>query len=129
LILKEKKGKIKFQTSNYKDYMNFKEYQEESRKTAIYPKLGQNYVYPVLGLSGETGEVAEKFKKIIRDKDGIISDEDKLEIAKELGDVIWYLSQICTELGLSFESIAENNLKKLKDRQNRNTLKGNGGNR
>jgi NTP pyrophosphatase (non-canonical NTP hydrolase) len=109
--------------------MTFKEFQEESRKTVIYPKLGLNYVYPVLGLSGETGEVAEKFKKIIRDKNGVVSEEDRAEIAKELGDVIWYLSQICTELDLSFESIAENNLKKLKDRQNRNTLKGNGDNR
>lgn len=109
--------------------MNFKEYQEKSRKTAIYPKLGQNYIYPVLGLSGETGEVAEKFKKIIRDKNGIISEEDKTEIAKELGDVIWYLAQICSELNLSFENVAKNNIKKLQDRQNRKVLQGNGDNR
>jgi NTP pyrophosphatase (non-canonical NTP hydrolase) len=109
--------------------MTFQEYQTESRKTAIYPNLNENYIYPVLGLCGESGEIAEKFKKIIRDKGGLISQEDKTEIAKELGDVMWYLSQISSELKLSFAEIAENNIAKLQSRMARNVLHGNGDNR
>ncbi len=109
--------------------MNFKEYQEQSRKTAIYPNLNNNYVYPVLGLSGESGEVAEKFKKIIRDDDGQISLEKKIEIEKELGDVLWYLSQIASELKLDLGQIAQKNIEKLQSRMNRDKLSGSGDNR
>ena len=79
--------------------MNFKEYQKLSRKTAIYPKKGKNFIYPVLGLVGESGEVAEKIKKVLSDKGGKIDKTTKDEITKELGDVLWYVSQISTELG------------------------------
>lgn len=109
--------------------MNFKDYQKESRKTAQYPQVGENYIYPVLGLAGETGEVAEKFKKIIRDNDGKIDLAKKIEIEKELGDVLWYLSQIATELNLELENIAQNNIKKLQSRLERNCIKGSGDNR
>lgn len=109
--------------------MNFKEYQEKSRVTAKYPDLGKNYVYPTLGLSGEAGEVAEKIKKVIRDKGGIMDEETRTEIQKELGDVLWYVSQIATELGLSLDEVAEGNIKKLYDRMNRGVLGGNGDNR
>jgi len=109
--------------------MNFKEYQEESRKTAIYPKAGENYVYPTLGLAGEAGEVAEKIKKAIRDKDGVVDDERKEELKKELGDVLWYVSQIASELNLSLNEIAEKNIEKLYNRMERNKLKGSGDNR
>jgi len=109
--------------------MTFQEYQELSRKTAVYPNAGDNYIYPLLGLSGETGEVSEKFKKIIRDKGGVISENDKVEIAKELGDVLCYLTQISSELKLSLEDVAKPNIQKLKDRQKRNVLNGNGDNR
>ena len=97
--------------------MTFKEYQELAKTTATYPNIGNNYVYPTLGLAGETGEVAEKIKKIIRDNNGIIDSEKKEEIAKELGDVLWYLAQLGTELKLDFNYIAEKNLEKLKSRQ------------
>ena len=68
--------------------MDFTEYQKQSRKTAKYPKIGENFVYPVLGLVGESGEVAEKVKKIFRDDKGEISQVKKDELVKELGDVL-----------------------------------------
>ncbi len=109
--------------------MTFKEYQEESRKTAIYPDKDNNFVYPVLGLVGEAGEVAEKIKKIIRDKEGIVDQESREKVMKELGDVLWYLSQTATELNLSLEKVANNNIEKLKSRQERGKLQGEGDNR
>lgn len=109
--------------------MDFKEYQEKSRKTALYPNIGNNFVYPTLGLAGEAGEVAEKIKKVIRDKEGIIDDATREEIKKELGDVIWYLSQIASELNLSFDEVAEFNIEKLASRMKRGKLHGNGDNR
>jgi NTP pyrophosphatase (non-canonical NTP hydrolase) len=109
--------------------MNFNEYQEKSRKTALYPDKDNNFVYPTLGLSGEAGEVAEKIKKVIRDKGGVIDDETREAIKKELGDVLWYVAQLATELGLSMDNIAEKNIEKLYSRLERGVLKGNGDNR
>lgn len=109
--------------------MTFSDYQREAQKTAFYPNMGSNFVYPTLGLSGEAGEIANKIKKIIRDKEGLISDDDRREINKELGDVLWYLAQIATELNISLDEIAQNNLTKLLSRQARNVLGGNGDNR
>lgn len=109
--------------------MNLEEYQERSRKTAKYPDADNNYIYPTLGLSGEAGEVAEKIKKVIRDKGGQVNDETRDEIKKELGDVLWYVSQLATELGISLDDIAESNIRKLYDRMDRGVLQGNGDNR
>lgn len=109
--------------------MNFEEYQEKSRETAIYPDLGNNFVYPTLGLSGEAGEVAEKIKKVIRDKGGVIDDVTREEIKKELGDVLWYLSQIASELKLSLDDVASFNIEKLQNRKERNMIHGEGDNR
>ena len=109
--------------------MDFKEYQEKSRKTAVYPNQGKNFVYTTLGLVGESGEIAEKIKKVYRDGDGSISDEKRIELEKELGDVLWYLSQMATELKLSLDDIAEKNIKKLYSRKERGKLHGNGDNR
>lgn len=109
--------------------MNFEEYQARSRKTAKYPDVGANYVYPTLGLAGEAGEVAEKIKKVIRDKGGQVNDETRAEIKKELGDVLWYTAQLSTELGISLEDVAASNLKKLYDRMEREVLQGEGDNR
>ncbi len=109
--------------------MNFKDYQKKSRKTALYPNKGKNYIYPVLGLVGEAGEIAEKFKKIIRDDKGKITKAKKIEIEKELGDVLWYISQIATELKIELDSVAKNNLEKLNSRLKRNCIKGSGDNR
>jgi len=109
--------------------MNFNEYQKQSRKTAVYPNAGNNMVYPILGLAGESGEVAEKMKKVLRDEDGKISETKKEEITKELGDVMWYLSQIATELGVELEEVAAKNLEKLFSRLERGKLSGSGDNR
>ncbi|MBL7156407.1 MAG: nucleoside triphosphate pyrophosphohydrolase family protein [Candidatus Pacebacteria bacterium] len=109
--------------------MDFKEYQKYSRKTAIYPDKDNNFVYPVLGLVGEAGEVAEKIKKILRDNKGIIDEQNREEIKKELGDVLWYLAQIAAELNLSLDEIAQANIEKLESRRERNKLHGSGDNR
>jgi NTP pyrophosphatase (non-canonical NTP hydrolase) len=109
--------------------MTFKEYQEEARKTAIYPNLGSNFIYPTLGLVGEAGEVAEKIKKVIRDSNSVVSEEKKQELIKELGDVLWYIANLSFELNLSMEEVALKNLEKLKSRQERNELHGSGDNR
>lgn len=109
--------------------MNFEEYQKKSRKTAKYPEAGKNFIYPTLGLAGEAGEVAEKIKKVIRDKGGKIDSETKELIKKELGDVLWYVSQLATELGLSLDDVANHNIKKLYSRLERDKLNGSGDNR
>lgn len=109
--------------------MTFDEYQKLSRETAIYPDKGKNFVYPTLGLIGEAGEVAEKIKKILRDKNRTINKETKKELAKELGDVLWYLSQLITELNLSLDKVASLNIDKLSSRKERDTLHGSGDNR
>ncbi len=109
--------------------MDFSTYQKESRKTATYPSIGYNFIYPTLGLAGEAGEVVEKIKKLIRDKNGVVDDNIKTDIKKELGDVLWYLSQLATELNLSLDEIASENLKKLFSRLERNKIQGDGDNR
>lgn len=106
--------------------MNFNEYQTQSRKTAAYPAIGHTIVYPALGLTNEAGEVAGKVKKIFRDKGGQIGEADRAALAAELGDVLWYLAQMCTELGLSLEDVAQANLDKLFSRQARGTIGGEG---
>lgn len=89
------------------------------------------YMEKALGLAGETGEVIEKIKKMIRDKDGVFhpTPEDIEELKKELGDVLWYLSAIAEYNGLSLQAIAENNLQKLEDRKERGKIHGSGDNR
>lgn len=109
--------------------MLMSDYQIAASKTAIYPNVGNNLVYPVLGLLGESGEVAEKTKKLIRDFGGEVTDDFKQAIAKELGDVLWYVSQICGELNLSMEDVAQGNLDKLQSRQQRGKLGGSGDDR
>ncbi|MFH1838283.1 MAG: nucleoside triphosphate pyrophosphohydrolase family protein [Candidatus Kuenenbacteria bacterium] len=99
------------------------------KKTAIYPQKDNNFIYPTLGLVGEAGEVAEKIKKILRDKNGKIDKQDKEELTKELGDVLWYLSQLAVELKIPLEKIVSLNIKKLKSRLKRNTVRGSGDNR
>lgn len=110
--------------------MNFDEYQKAALKTVLSTNDEfKDTLHWVLGINGEAGEVAEKLKKIIRDKNGVISEEDKIELGKELGDVLWYLAVFANQLGMSLEDIARNNIKKLADRQKRNVLQGQGDNR
>lgn len=109
--------------------MEFNEYQKEARKTASYPDKDNNFIYPTLGLVGEAGEVAEKIKKVIRDDGGIISDQKKEEIKKELSDVLWYLSNLAYELNIDLNDIAQTNLDKLFSRLERGKIQGSGDNR
>ena len=110
--------------------MTFDEYQKQALTTVISSSDEfKDALHWVLGINGEAGEVAEKVKKIIRDKGGVISEEDKVELAKELGDVLWYLAVFAHQLGFSFETVAQNNLDKLSSRKDRGVLKGSGDNR
>jgi len=106
--------------------MTFDEYQKKSRETAVYPNLGKNIVYPTLGLAGESGEVAEKVKKIIRDNGGVVNDERKTLLEGELGDVLWYVAQIASELNTSLDAIASKNIEKLFSRKERGKISGDG---
>lgn len=101
-------------------------YQTQALQTAIYPNQGQNLVYPVLGLVGESGEVAEKVKKLIRDEGGVLTDPVREKIALELSDVCWYLAVVAYELDYSLGEIMQMNLDKLASRQQRGVLSGNG---
>ena len=108
---------------------DFNTYQRESRKTWSLINTDHAIVYPTLGLANEAGEVAGKVKKIFRDRGGVISEGDREALKQELGDVLWYLAQICTELDLSLQEVAEANLTKLFSRLERNAIGGDGDNR
>ena len=109
--------------------MDLKDYQANARKTAIYPS-DSHVIYPVLGLAGEKGEVCEKLKKQIRDNDGRLDDEKFLDdVEKELGDVLWYVANLASDLKLNMDQIAKRNLDKLRSRKKRGKLQGSGDNR
>jgi NTP pyrophosphatase (non-canonical NTP hydrolase) len=103
--------------------MTFDDYQAAAKKTAIYPEQ-YKVIYPALGLAGESGEVAEKVKKWIRD--GKLDPE---AVKKELGDVLWYVAAVASDLDLSLSDVAQTNVQKLESRQARGTLSGSGDNR
>ena len=109
--------------------MEFNDYQRESRETALYPKVGSNAIYPTLGLVGEAGEVADKVKKILRDNNGVFDKNSKDAIKFELGDVLWYISQLSSELGYQLEEVAHANLQKLNSRKKRGKIQGSGDDR
>jgi NTP pyrophosphatase (non-canonical NTP hydrolase) len=111
--------------ATYDRAMELADYQRRSRRTAEYPREAW-LAYPALGLAGEAGEVAEHAKKAIRDDGGQISEERRAAMAKELGDVLWYVAQLASELGLDLETIAQGNLDKLLSRQRRGVLSGSG---
>ena len=113
--------------------MDFNEYQERIKKFDTFSPV-ENAKEPafsekIMGLAGEAGETVDKFKKIIRDKDGVISDEDQEEIAKELGDVLWYVASLSRYLNVPLSEVAEKNVEKLESRLERNQLHGSGDNR
>jgi len=107
-------------------FLSFKEYQRSAQTTKLYPDTTKIW-YPTLGLCGEAGEVAEKVKKFFRD--GTSEEEFKEVVKKELGDVLWYIQALATDLGFSLEEVAKTNIAKLKDRQKRNKVHGDGDNR
>ena len=103
-------------------------YQAEAMVTAVF-KEELKIVYPALGLNGEAGEVAEKVKKVLRgDSEGFTEDKCR-EIAKELGDCLWYISVLANSIGYTLQEIAEMNINKLRSRQQRGRIGGNGDNR
>jgi NTP pyrophosphatase (non-canonical NTP hydrolase) len=107
--------------------MDIKKYQKEAIKTAIHPKKFK-IIYPAIGLGNETGELMGKIKKWMRGDygKGKISKEKRESIKGELGDVLWYLATLATDLGLSLDDAAQENLKKLKSRKQKNLIKGDG---
>lgn len=114
--------------------MTFEEYQKLAITTDVFggkpqPIDSHAFLAQLLGLVGETGEIADKFKKIYRDKNGVFSSEDKQAIEKELGDVLWYISVVCSYLEISLQDVADGNIEKLKSRQKRGVLRGSGDNR
>ena len=126
--------------------MQLNEYQKRARITAIYPKE-LKVIYPALGLAGEAGEACEKIKKVMRgdlaeeiksnkqsvskwfDNAGKLQRESNARIGKELGDVLWYVANLATDLGLDLDDIATKNIDKLRDRERRNVLQGDGDDR
>jgi NTP pyrophosphatase (non-canonical NTP hydrolase) len=110
--------------------MTLEEYQKQALTTVITSDNEfRDLLHWVLGINGEAGEIAEKIKKIIRDKNGKVSEADKAELAKEVGDVLWYLAVFAHHLGVPFETIAKQNLDKLQSRKARGVLGGSGDNR
>jgi NTP pyrophosphatase (non-canonical NTP hydrolase) len=109
--------------------MDFNEYQQRAKTTAVYPNVGYNPTYPALGLAGEVGEVCEQVKKMYRDDRGWITDERREALTREMGDVLWYLSTLATELNISLDYIAKQNLEKLAARKEKGVLHGSGSDR
>lgn len=117
----------------YIDSLN--EYQQRSRKTASYPNLGTNLLYPALGLAGESGETVDKIKKLWRNlgitsgMDVKLTATDKVALLKELGDALWYIGAIASELDTNLSYVAGMNIDKLEDRKARGVTNGEGDNR
>jgi len=114
--------------------MTFDEYQKKAMSTDLFTggdrSIGsQAFFSKLLGLVGETGEIADKFKKIYRDNNGAMSDDQLENMKKELGDVLWYVATIADYLGLSLEEVAQLNADKLQSRKQRGVLRGSGDNR
>lgn len=117
--------------------LDFNEYQKKAHETASYPcgTIGEdahavNYLYPALGLAEEAGEVAGKYAKAIRDNNGVVFDHDReTAIIKELGDVMWFVAELATCLGVKLEDVAQKNLDKLASRKARGVIHGNGDDR
>ena len=109
--------------------LDFTTYQMKARETGICPAIGGSEIYPCLGLASEVGELMGKVKKIYRDHKGQYTTEDLDAIASEVGDCMWYLATIATELGISLEGCARGNLEKLASRKARGVLGGSGDNR
>ena len=118
--------------------MNVNEYQLQAHGFADYaiPAVIENdkatlvdYCYPALGLAEEAGEVAGKYAKAVRDCNGVIDEERREAIINELGDVTWFVAELCTLLNVSMEEVMQKNIDKLTSRKNRNVIHGNGDDR
>ena len=112
--------------------MELNEYQEKAAATATYPHAGNGdmtaLAYVGLGL-GEAGEVQGKIKKILRDDNGVVEDHHRIALAKEAGDLLWYVSRLAAEIDVSLDYIAQLNLDKLESRRARGVIGGSGDDR
>lgn len=108
--------------------MDLNEYQEQARSTAIYDDK-YKIIYPALGLGGESGEVLEKVKKLIRDSNDEVTSEFRVALTAEMGDVLWYLASLAADIGVDLNEVAKCNLEKLASRVKRDVLHGDGDNR
>lgn len=104
--------------------IEFNQYQEFVKSMKVYPEK-HAIVYPALGIAGEGGEIAEKVKKWLRGDREL----DKTEVAKELGDVCWYIASMADDLGFTLEQVIQMNVEKLTSRKERGVQKGDGDNR
>lgn len=110
--------------------MNVSDYQKKAHETADYKGMETgNYFYPVMGLAEEAGEVVGKFAKAIRDCDCVVDENRLTEIKKELGDVCWFVAEICTNMKIDMSEVMQMNLDKLASRKARGVIHGSGGNR
>jgi len=105
---------------------DFSEYQTAAARTGGPVATNHPVIYPTLGLTNEAGEVAGKVKKIFRDRGGVISEGDREALKLELGDVLWYVAEICTQLDFRLEDVAAANIAKLQGRVARGTMAGDG---
>jgi NTP pyrophosphatase (non-canonical NTP hydrolase) len=106
--------------------MHLDDYQRAALTTARGKDAPDEFMHLVLGLVGEAGEIAEKVKKLVRDKNSDLALLDRDDMAAELGDVLWYTAVLADFLGLSFDDVAQRNVDKLADRQRRDVLGGSG---
>ncbi|MCX6792517.1 MAG: nucleoside triphosphate pyrophosphohydrolase family protein [Candidatus Falkowbacteria bacterium] len=102
--------------------MKLNEYQKKAALTAKYPTISKRYVYPALGLAGESGEVLDLVKKIFRNHKGKITPEYRKALKDELGDVLWYVAMLSRDFNFDLEDVAKLNLKKLDERLKKGTL-------
>ena len=117
--------------------MELDKYQELAFSAAQYPKTVDDVdstanvglLYAVLGLAGEAGELCNKVKKVLRDSDGVLTKERKQQLQDELGDCMWYVAAVATELGIDLSEVCTGNVNKLFDRKERGVIKGDGDNR
>lgn len=129
IVEKESQMNEEVKPEEVKPEVNIKTFQEYQQKAYTFALIKTDLAYAALGLNGEAGEVAEKVKKIIRDKGGKIDDNNRTQIANECGDVLWYLSLIANILNVNLYEIAGRNILKLQDRKERGKLHGSGDNR
>ena len=110
--------------------LHFDKYQKESRKTDVGTSVQDNikpgWLYYALGISGEAGEMTEKIKKLFRDKQGVVDDEFKMHLIKEIGDILWYQARLLDQFDIGFSHVAEHNIEKLLSRLERNKVHGDG---
>ncbi len=106
--------------------MNINTYQKQASETAIYQN---KIIYPTLGLTGEAGEIANKVKKILRDNSGELQENVRQDLISELGDVLWYIAALATDLNIELSEVANKNIEKLNNRKNRGKIGGSGDNR